>query len=637
MTDGSRLTSDERRSDGTPKAGKDSTRLGPSLVILSAAKDLGGGADNRRRSSAPPALLLAVLLLSAVLPAFPAVPAFPAATAPPALRPVPAPDTARMEPAVRAQLDAAARKLAGAASQPPAEAAEIYGEAGGLYLLYGLLDAALPALADAESLAPRDPRWPYYLGVACEQRADLDAARAAFLLALALAPKDVPTLLRLGEVELLADRLDAAAERFAAALAVDPGSGPSFGTGSAANPISGPSSGTGSGSGAAAAHAGLGRVALARRQGAEAARELAAALAAEPQATSLHAQLAAAYRLAGQPDRARAEAALYGEGKVAFPDPWMDRLGAGNAGARGHATRGTRALEAGQIAVALAELGAAVAADPADADAWANLGIARERQGDLRGAEEAYRKAIALAPEAPRPRYNLGTLLAQRGEAREAIEQLAAAVRLAPDFKDARINLATAEADRGDAQAALTQYDEILRRDPGDAAVRYRRALALLDLGRPGDSEAAAAELAKLVEADPAAVEPRAALATALLRAGRDREARAELDKGLELTRSPDLAAALVRVLACSEDAALRDGHRALSLAESLLAAGETPEREALAAMALAELGRYPEAAARERKAIDAAAGAPPAVRERLRAQLALYEAGRPCRSPWRR
>ena len=75
---------------------------------------------------------------------------------------------------------------------------------------------------------------------------------------------------------------------------------------------------------------------------------------------------------------------------------------------------------------------------------------------------------------------------------------------------------------------------------------------------------------------------------------------------------------------------------RALALAESLLAAGDTPEREALAAMALAELGRYPEAAARERRAIDAAAGAPPAALARLRANLALYEAGKPCRSPWK-
>jgi len=94
-----------------------------------------------------------------------------------------------------------------------------------------------------------------------------------------------------------------------------------------------------------------------------------------------------------------------------------------------------------------------------------------------------------------------------------------------------------------------------------------------------------------------------------------------------------DLAADLVRVLACSEDPTARDGKRALSLAESLLAAGDTPERESLAAMALAELGRFPDAAARQRRAIEAATGATPAALARLRAQLALYEAGKPCRS----
>src|SRR4029077_3602428 len=101
-------------------------------------------------------------------------------------------------------------------------------------------------------------------------------------------------------------------------------------------------------------------------------------------------------------------------------------------GEKGHAARATRALDAGQLALAAEEYGKALAADPGDADAWANLGIVRERLGDGKAAEEAYRQAIARAPEAPRPRYNLGTLLAQRGAVREGVEQLAAAVRLAP-------------------------------------------------------------------------------------------------------------------------------------------------------------------------------------------------------------
>jgi Flp pilus assembly protein TadD len=322
----------------------------------------------------------------------------------------------------------------------------------------------------------------------------------------------------------------------------------------------------------------------------------------------------------------------------------MDRLAAANAGEKGHAARATRALEAGQPAVAAEEFGKALAAEPADADAWANLGVARERLGDAAAAAEAYRKAIALAPEAPRPRYNLGTLLARRAEAQagaerartlaEGVEQLAAAVRLAPDWKDARVNLATAEEARGDAAAALTQYDEILKRDPADASARYRRGLALLALGRASD---AAAELAKLVAAEPAAPEPRAALATALLRAGREGEARAALEAGLERTPERlDLAAQLVRVLACAEAPAVRNGNQALVLAERLLAAGDTPEREALAAMALAELGRFSDAVARQRRAIESAGGAPPATLDRLRAHLALYESGKPCRAPWK-
>ncbi len=468
-----------------------------------------------------------------------------AGAAPAGLLPVPEPDISRMEPAVRAQLAAARRGLdelaspAGASLIPAAAAA--YGEAGGLYLLYGLLDAAAAALADAESLAPREVRWPYYLGVAAQQRDDAEAARRALAHALALAPRDVPTLLRLGEVELLADHLEAARERFAVALAADPGS--------------------------AAAHAGLGRVALAERQGAAAAEHFAAALAAQPTATSLHAQLAAAFRLAGQADRARNEASRYGEGRVTFPDPWMDRLAEADAGTRGHAARAAKALATGRFTVAADEYGKVLAVDPADADAWGNLGVAREALGDAPAAAEAYRKAIALAPEKPRPHYNLGTLLARRGAVAEGIAELRSAVYLAPDLQDARLNLATA-----------------------------------------------------------------------LLAAGRDREARAELEEGLAKTANADFAADLIRVLACSADPAVRDGARALSLAQRLLAGGDSAVGQALEAMALAELGSFPEATAHQRRALDAAAGgaADPATVARLRADLAGYAASRPCREPWK-
>ena len=66
------------------------------------------------------------------------------------------------------------------------------------------------------------------------------------------------------------------------------------------------------------------------------------------------------------------------------------------------------------------------------------------------------------------------------------------------------------------------------------------------------------------------------------------------------------------------------------------LASGSTLEREETAAMALAELGRFSEAAARQRRAVALAEAAKLPGLAAVQARLALYEKGQPARAPWR-
>ena len=135
----------------------------------------------------------------------------------------------------------------------------------------------------------------------------------------------------------------------------------------------------------------------------------------------------------------------------------------------------------------------------------------------------------------------------------------------------------------------------------------------------------------------PGHVAGRQHLALCLLRLGRDAEARAALEAGL--AASPDhagFADALARVLAASPDAAVRDGARALELAEAAVARQRRPELLETLAMAYAEAGRYAEAVAVQEEALRAVEGQGHAAYARhLRDNLRRYRQQQSSRTPW--
>ncbi|HEV2845672.1 MAG TPA: tetratricopeptide repeat protein [Thermoanaerobaculia bacterium] len=530
------------------------------------------------------------------------------AAEPPKLVPVPAVDTSAMEPAVRDQIEAQRRALAEATSRLPAgspELAEAYGRCGQLHILYKLDEPARACLENAASLAPSDPRWAYYLGVLLRNAGDFEAAEARLARALELRPGDPATLIHLGETRLRRGRLDEARKAFETALPLE-GAG-------------------------AAARFGLGRVDLARGDAQAAAGHFEAALASQPGASEVRQPLGLAYRKLGRLDDARAALSAAGDGRVTFPDPLMDQVVTLNAGSQLHIVTGTTALRAGRFAEAVEAYGKALAADPKDANAWLNQGVAFQGLRDLAGAERSFRKAVELDPANARAHYNLGSLLAGKGDRTEAIRHLESAVRLDPDSRDALFNLGLSLAGAGEPARALEAFDRVLKLSPRDAEARFHRTQALSSLGR---HEEAVAELGTVIAAVPGEIAPRVALASVLLRAGRDAEARTRLEEGMaRLPNSEALAHLLVRVLASSSQPKVRDGRKALEIAQRLLAAGSNPDREEAMALALGELGRYAEAADHQRRALT---GVPPGSpnRQRLERCLDLYGRGEPCRAP---
>jgi Flp pilus assembly protein TadD len=108
---------------------------------------------------------------------------------------------------------------------------------------------------------------------------------------------------------------------------------------------------------------------------------------------------------------------------------------------------------ADRIEEALAEATALVEANARDAEAWNVLGTTNRALGRVADAEDAFRKAIGIAPAYAVARHNLGALLASVSRNQEALEELDQA---------AAAGLTGSEVDhnRASAMMALGRFDE---------------------------------------------------------------------------------------------------------------------------------------------------------------------------------
>jgi len=126
-------------------------------------------------------------------------------------------------------------------------------------------------------------------------------------------------------------------------------------------------------------------------------------------------------------------------------------------------------------------------------------------------------------------------------------------------------------------------------------------------------------------------------LAMALIRNGDQAQARAVLETAL--TAQQDnyaVANALARLLATATDASLRDGARALELARNVFAATRSPEVGQTYAMALAETGRFTEAAKLQQETLIAYERSKlPVFRPALERNLERYKRNEPAREGW--
>jgi tetratricopeptide (TPR) repeat protein len=230
----------------------------------------------------------------------------------------------------------------------------------------------------------------------------------------------------------------------------------------------------------------------------------------------------------------------------------------------------------GRPGEALADLDAAIAADPGHPDYYIDRGNLLYALGRHDDAVADYETAMRAGPPFPEPYYNRAEVRFAAGDLQGALADLGHALDLDPDFTDAYVNRAgllvhageyaraRADAERGLRLApgnphllcvlgqvemaerrpgpARSAFDDALALDPALAAAWANRGILAFETG---DVEGAVRDLTRALELDeqPPVLFNRA---MALRAAGREQEARADLTRALELDpRDDDIRHAL--------------------------------------------------------------------------------------------
>ncbi len=257
-------------------------------------------------------------------------------------------------------------------------------------------------------------------------------------------------------------------------------------------------------------------------------------------------------------------------------------------------------MQQGKNEEALAHLQTSLALDPNNAETQTNLGSVLTQLGRVNEALPFLQKAVELEPDlAAAVHYNLGCALLLKGRANEAIAEFERALEIDSTYRPAETELGNALLQIGNAEDSLGHLERALAMSPEDVTAHSYLANTLLQLGR---ADEAMAHLQKVLQSNP---------------------------------RNPDVQKNMAWVLATWPEARVRDGTRAVALAEN---ANESTGRkdaiiETTLAAAYAETGRFAEAITTAEEALRLAEETGnSAVAQLLRGQIALYRAGEPFR-----
>jgi tetratricopeptide (TPR) repeat protein len=258
-----------------------------------------------------------------------------------------------------------------------------------------------------------------------------------------------------------------------------------------------------------------------------------------------------------------------------------------------------------------------------------NLGKALLQQGRFMEAMEEFQAALKISPNDPVAENNIGAAYLEKGDLDNAIDYLRKAVDDGPRNADAYINFGNALLKKHDFDAAVAAYSRTLDLPFDHAESHYSIANALRQKGENGD---AILNYKLAIQLRPDYVDAHNNLANALRQQGRTEEAIQEYEAALKYRPQFLLAQNnLAWILATAADSRLRNGNKAVELAEQAVVAtkGNDPIFLHTLAAAYAENGEFEKAvaAAQDALAIADASGLT-SLAESLHSKIALFKSG---------
>lgn len=154
---------------------------------------------------------------------------------------------------------------------------------------------------------------------------------------------------------------------------------------------------------------------------------------------------------------------------------------------------GHAAAARGDWRAAAEHFSTAVKSDPAQPSVWTFLGHAKFSAGDLSGAEDAYRKALALDATFIAAQVGVVRVKVQRQEWHEALALLAPLLKVPQPSVEVLTLQALAALGRGeaaDAALAETAIQQALSLRPDEASLQYLKGCALIAARRYDEAQA---------------------------------------------------------------------------------------------------------------------------------------------------
>jgi protein O-mannosyl-transferase len=229
-----------------------------------------------------------------------------------------------------------------------------------------------------------------------------------------------------------------------------------------------------------------------------------------------------------------------------------------------------------------------------------NLGIVLADHGQLDEAMACYHKALELKPNDAYTHNNLGVSLGRKGRFDEAIVCYRKALEFMPNYSIAHINLGAVLARRGELDEAVLHLNRAVELSPDSREARQNLDLAI------ADRDIRAKAVAQLRE-----------------------QIRLQPENILALNK-------LASILATNPDASIRNGARAVELAQRAVKLTASPEPISLniLAAAYAEAGRFAEAVETAQQALALASSQNNTpLADAIRAQIKLYQNNSPYRA----